>query len=177
MESVLISIKPKWCGLIANGKKTVEIRKTKPKIETPFKVYIYQTRNPESVAFSGTGRHISEYDKICYYTERSGKVIGEFVCDRVIDIPSKDLSENFRRLIKDIITPSCLEVEELKNYLGYKDGYGWHISNLIIYDKPRKLNQFVSTSIVNTNCFGQHLHKLDKPPQSWCYAKYERSGK
>ena len=44
MKSVLISIKPKWCELIASGKKTVEVRKTRPKIETPFKVYIYETQ-------------------------------------------------------------------------------------------------------------------------------------
>ncbi len=34
-KSVLISIKPKWCELIASGKKTVEVRKTKPAIKTP----------------------------------------------------------------------------------------------------------------------------------------------
>ena len=83
MKSVLISIQPKWCELIASGKKTVEVRKTRPKLETPFKVYIYQTRKPDFVTFSGTGRHISEYEKTLYYTERSGKVIGEFICDRI----------------------------------------------------------------------------------------------
>ena len=44
MKSVLISIQPKWCELIANGKKTVEVRKTRPKLETPFKCYIYCTQ-------------------------------------------------------------------------------------------------------------------------------------
>ena len=43
-KAVLISIRPKWCELIASGKKTIEIRKTRPKIETPFKCYIYCTR-------------------------------------------------------------------------------------------------------------------------------------
>lgn len=37
MKEVLFSIQPKWRELIANGKKTVEVRKTRPKIETPFK--------------------------------------------------------------------------------------------------------------------------------------------
>ena len=44
MKSVLISIKPKYCELIANGKKTVEVRKTRPKIKFPFKCYIYCTK-------------------------------------------------------------------------------------------------------------------------------------
>ena len=63
MKSVLISIQPKWCELIANGKKTIEVRKSRPKIETPFKVYIYQTKKPVSVLINGTGKHISEYEK------------------------------------------------------------------------------------------------------------------
>ena len=44
MKSVLISIRPMWCELIASGKKTIEVRKTRPKIETPFKCYIYCTK-------------------------------------------------------------------------------------------------------------------------------------
>ena len=63
MKSVLISIQPKYCELIVNGKKTIEVRKTRPKLETPFKVYIYQTKKPVFVLINGTGKHISEYEK------------------------------------------------------------------------------------------------------------------
>lgn len=45
MKAVLISIKPQWCDLIATLKKTIEVRKTKPKLDTPFKVYIYCTQD------------------------------------------------------------------------------------------------------------------------------------
>ena len=51
-KAVLISIQPKWCELIASGKKTVEVRKTKPKLETPFKCYIYATRPKNWFRFS-----------------------------------------------------------------------------------------------------------------------------
>ena len=44
-KAVLISIRPKWCELIANGTKTVEVRKSRPKIATPFKCYIYCTKD------------------------------------------------------------------------------------------------------------------------------------
>ena len=44
MKAVLMSIRPKWCELIANGKKTIEVRKTRPKMETPFKCYIYEAK-------------------------------------------------------------------------------------------------------------------------------------
>ena len=83
ISAVLISNKPKWCEKIARGEKTIEVRKTRPKLQTPFKVYIYQTKKPVSVMISGTGKHISEYDKTYCYNEKSGKVIGEFVCDRI----------------------------------------------------------------------------------------------
>lgn len=42
-KSVLISIRPKWCEKIASGEKTIEVRKTRPKMNTPFKCYIYCT--------------------------------------------------------------------------------------------------------------------------------------
>lgn len=55
MKSVLLSTRPKWCekicheiGTDKNGKqiyeKSIEVRKTKPSIPTPFKVYIYCTQ-------------------------------------------------------------------------------------------------------------------------------------
>jgi hypothetical protein len=41
MKAVLMSIQPKWCELIASRKKTVEVRKTKPKLDVPFYVADY----------------------------------------------------------------------------------------------------------------------------------------
>lgn len=50
MKSVLISIKPQYCELIASGKKTVEVRKRRPKLQTPFKCYIYCTKVKPTLA-------------------------------------------------------------------------------------------------------------------------------
>ena len=44
-KAVLISIRPKWCEKIASGEKTIEVRKTRPKLHTPFKCYIYCTKD------------------------------------------------------------------------------------------------------------------------------------
>ena len=81
-KAVLISIQPKWCELIASGKKTIEVRKTKPKLETPFKVYIYCTKSKFEP--SACLRNNLHYDdgtiKVC---EGQGKVISEFVCVRL----------------------------------------------------------------------------------------------
>ena len=84
---VLLSIKPKWCELIASGKKTVEIRKTKPKIETPFKCYIYCTKQ------NVPGEILLTYNKKVEGRNKgfrdngdiplAGKVIGEFICDEI----------------------------------------------------------------------------------------------
>mgnify|MGYP000588302884 FL=1 len=74
MKSVILSIKPKYCELIASGKKTIEVRKTRPKIETPFKCYVYCTKEYYR---KGNGYFQGKY---------CGKVIGEFVCDEIINL-------------------------------------------------------------------------------------------
>ena len=58
MKAVLISIRPEWCEKIANKVKSLEIRKTVPKLKPPFKVYIYCTRGPPYLN-SHNGNHNS----------------------------------------------------------------------------------------------------------------------
>lgn len=159
MKSVLISIQPKWCELIASGKKTVEVRKTKPKLETPFKCYIYMTKG-EWYKDNKNRRH-----------NGIGKVIGEFVCDAIFPISCYYSDVNVRGIHRE--QPyTCLTDKEMIDYLGNGvEGYGWHISDLVIYDEPKRINEFVSESILNTNCFELHLKRLDRPPQSWCYVE------
>ena len=135
MKSVLISIQPKWCELIASGKKTVEVRKTKPKLETPFKCYIYCTK----------GETIYLPRDIFGKEALNGKVIGEFVCDKITKIIAH--GKGYGIIVEHPFTDSftkdsCLTVEQLDNYLKGNDGYGWHISDLVIYDKPRDLSEF-----------------------------------
>lgn len=142
MKSVLISIKPKYCELIASGKKTIEVRKTRPKIKTPFKCYIYCTYGQEN-----------ENYMIC----KRGKVIGEFVCDWVTKItPHCDIEDFVNQYIHGypaiLGENDCLSFQEMKAYLGNKIGYDWHISDLKIYDKPKELNDFW--------LYNEELHKL-----------------
>lgn len=167
MKSVLISIKPKWCELIANGKKTIEIRKTRPKLETPFKCYIYCTKD-KGISF-WTGK------RYAYADDRShnlfdvcgnGKVIGEFVCDEIYDC--RDINGD----------DACITVAEwLKYTKGHKGKvYGWHISNIVIYDKPKELSEFgkpviCHRGIQKDNCNGCWDCEIKRPPQSWCYCE------
>lgn len=155
--TVLLSVRPKWCELIASGKKTVEIRKTRPKIETPFKCYIYCTKpkmitkyvfkpedypeymRPEKPVFCKVPDGSSPY---CSVVNGNGKVIGEFVCD-VIFTMSITYSDPTSRIALKEFPYTCLTDRQIIDYLGNgNQGYGWHISNLVIYDKPKELNEF-----------------------------------
>lgn len=159
MKSILISIHPKWCKLIESGEKTIEVRRTRPKTETPYKCYIYETK-----ARSDMPTFVDE-DGHVLYTGR-GQVIGEFVCDRInivasICTPCMDyitVNDKWDTHFSEI---SCLNVYELGKYLGFnKDGYGWHISDLKIYDKPRELSEFWA--------YNGELHKRYDSEEDFC---------
>lgn len=138
MDAVILAVQPEGVRLIFGGKRTMDPRKTRPNLKTPFKVYIYQTKKPEWVMLSGTGPHISEYDKTYCYTERSGKIVGEFICDYITD-----LSEGLQAY-KELCEKSGVGVSGIVEYFGCKEnigGYGWHISELIIYKKPIELQR------------------------------------
>lgn len=200
MKAVLLSIKPKYCELIASGKKTVEIRKTRPKLDTPFKVYIYCTKSRIPYESFGVGGNPYE----C-----GGKVIGEFVCDWVKEYESEFVDNECREAIASIdrdedgditgfyewsneinipyiktnfFKKCCVGYEDLKKYigLGFTTFYGWHISNLVIYDKPKELGEFQQCHKCKHTCLKTEqnknlcqYHRLTRPPQSWCYVESE----
>lgn len=169
-KAVLISIRPKWCELIVNGKKTIEIRKSRPKLVTPFKCYIYETRGFERVGnenlncvVGGNGR---------------GTVIGEFVCDytQTICYDSDvrygiDHPNDYGKWLMDA---SGVTLWEMLEYLDGKDGVYWHISDLVIYDEPKKLSEYrrhdptYDFSVPGEVC---RTLSIQHPPQSWCYVE------
>lgn len=190
MRGVLISIKPKWCELVVSGKKTIEIRKTRPKLETPFKGYIYCTLGNhhwrstvrELQLFFGNGSELS-----------NGKVIGEFMCDDIsVNLPSY---KDGIPVYWDLLEGSCLTNDELNKYGDGSPLYGWHISDLKIYDKPKDLSEFaVEGDCECANCgkcswleYGdgynleddcllpyeslKSLKPIFHPPQSWRYVE------
>ena len=71
-KAVMISIRPKWCEKIASGEKTIEVRKTRPKLETPFKCYIYCTQ--ASVRYQTIcGCHVLNSDELYRHPEQGIK--------------------------------------------------------------------------------------------------------
>lgn len=162
MDAVLISINPHWCNLIIIGLKGVELRKTRPKIKTPFKVYVYCT-----------GGYVDPASPVA--TENmSKKVIGEFICN---DIKCRTLANLIvKEDAKNTLSGTCLVKDDVLNYLNYKKGtpiyehkpncfYLWNISDFIIYNEPKELSEFS-----NKDKSG-NIQTIKRPPQSWCYVE------
>jgi predicted transcriptional regulator len=182
-KAVMLSIRPKWCEKIASGEKTIEVRKTRPKLETPFKVYIYCTRG---VALGAWGKHF--------------KVIGKFTCDHIDEYDDDTIfsfrHEDYARWNDFGLDRACMHPEDFQNYADGKWLYGWHISDLKIYDVPKDLNEFWLPSELyceKERCGGcpydqvadvngeysfdcEWKRPLTRPPQSWCYVEVMQDG-
>lgn len=160
-KAVMLSIRPQWCAKIIIGRKTMELRKSVPKLEVPFKCYIYCTLQGCNEFFRvDLGRDVAKWNR-GKWADRKGKVIGEFTCDRIYELAP------FNHAPDDVEKQACLTREEIVNYLK-GTGYGWHISDLRIYDTPRELSEF--TGLRNTR-FGAAPYDIKRPPQSWCYVE------
>ena len=106
-KAVMISIQPKWCELICSGKKTVEVRKSKPKLGTPFKCYIYMTKGKPGIlkTIEGNlfeGEYIEGENLYGLYEYMNGKVIGEFVCDSIDEYESEFVPDDCMECIQRI---------------------------------------------------------------------------
>ena len=217
-RAVLISIQPKWTALILKGIKTIEVRKTRPSIDTPFKCYIYCTKaqNPVLVALQnledspvimtcGTGTRRYPVEDASWARLLNGTVCGEFTCDhieRYVRVGTTGSPHTYYRkvepgtyLAKDIdYKAMCLTPDEFAEYGNGKILYGWHISGLNVYDKPRELSEFTKPCPNGHDCgmcswyfpgiqdYGRceppccgfwesDDSMIARPPQSWCFVE------
>lgn len=183
-KAVLISIRPKWVEKIANGEKTIEIRKNRPKLATPFKCYIYCSAGGDKlwvrdaawrerwmngpIAFLVNAKDCGEMNL------GNGRIIGEFTCDRIYELAPLNHAPD------DVEKQACLTREEIVNYLK-GTGYGWHISDLLIYDRPRELSEFRRATDPCDSCHAEYTWEctdckklggdIKRAPQSWCYVE------
>ncbi len=163
-KAILMSIRPEWCALICEGKKNVEVRKSRPKVATPFKVYIYETKG-----FQRAGNE--DYNFVSGGNGR-GKVIGEFICDRTWNLDADSIGlfikDGTRNYLSENGLDACMDWVDVVLYAGcVLPLYGWHISDLIVYDKPKEPSVF--TGLRKTK-FGYEPIPA-RPPQSWCYVE------
>ena len=205
-KAVMLSIRPKWCEKIISGEKTVEVRKTRPKLETPFKCYIYCTVGRAGYdalwILDAPTREEYSFIAVSAYLENpkgankgNSKVIGEFTCDRIDRLAPANESYGIYDIDDDYVLQTCLENGALWDYGHGTPLYGWHISDLLIYDEPRELSEFSPVCRYKNDdnscpsrkvaCFFQRYdynqdgsinlvecgRPLEHPPQSWCYVE------
>ena len=188
MKAVMLSLRPQWCEKIFNGSKTIEVRKSRPSIPTPFKVYVYQTKHKDGKAIVG---------EVLNSVYGGGKVIGSFVCDRVEEYEGEFWDDDTYERIQEPWEPSdfaeygeyeydtigengefygkgielskqsCLSWNELRKYVGQglKDFYGWHITEPKLFDKPRELGEF----------YDGRGRPIKRAFQSWGYCNGEEN--
>lgn len=191
-KAVMLSIRPKWVEKIANGEKTIEVRKTRPKLETPFKAYIYCTMPDAKDPHNILELHGAD-GKIC---KTNGKVVGEFTCDRIQSFDSAYSEWAYAVAPSGSVMPmhetkalelcqkdGCLSDDDVLSYFGDEDwkAYFWHIADLRIYDTPRELSEFRRATDPCDSCHAEYTWEckdckklggdIKRPPQSWCYVE------
>lgn len=199
MKSILISIKPEFVAKILNGKKAIEIRKSKPNIELPCKVYIYctQPRQPKqdidcvnadylTTPHPYTKRYIlgANYGKCL-----NGKVVAEFTLNEIETLWHNNKDKTSTATIIDVRMfekQTCMTWEQYLEYHKCKNGkypnsYAWHIEDLKIYDEPKLLNKFFKpcdgcNKIGSSRCTDEVISDcrakvITRGPADWCYCQ------
>lgn len=206
-KAVLISIRPEWCKKILSGEKTVEVRRTCPVHGTPFKAYIYCTRTASKEFILNDDNWDVSAKKHGGWPWKRGHVIGEFTCKKITGLTHVGETGSWEPASLYVMSPgsyykpadelleaACMSKETAEKYLKGRDGCGWHISDLKIYDKPRDLDEFSRFGFWGMNGTGvcgnygcKNYEPSDsymipptckingcsvyRPPQSWCYVE------
>lgn len=182
-KAVLISIRPEWCEKIANGQKSVEVRKTRPNFEVPFKCYIYVTNTRPFLVIGDVfrGDWFTEFTRISGYSRAeadriwdvfNGNVMGEFLCDQIDTFRPVNEPYGIYDVDDDYVLQTCLENGALWDYGHGKTLYGWHIAGLEIYDAPKKLEEFRVPELPTGLRY--EVDVIKRPPQSWRYVEEGR---
>ena len=203
MRAIMKSVSPRICEKVANGDCTILVSKTVPKFDLPFKGYIcctnakpylYREANPpfelflDSDLYEGNG-----YDDRLF----SGKVVGEFICDKIIEwqydrghqyyVEYPDDCTSYFPYLKCHSEATGLKCSEIEKLGKGKPLYGLHISDLKIYDKPKELSEFERPCTYKGICYscerfrpngiplpapyGFCETKITHVPSNWCYVE------
>ena len=138
MKSIIQAYSPEEIKRIARGEQTIKVCKTAPK-DTPFKVYMYCTKDGYMY------RCRLDENRLAIPEVWNGKVVGEYVCDKVDNIvpsASRYMINNDIAYTNKVAKGSCLYFNDLEKYLGNKVGRALHITAVKFYDEPKKLTDF-----------------------------------
>lgn len=220
---VLISIQADWVYLITEGLKKWEIRKNCPKLKPPFKCRIYCTKAygrdpwpllransdeikaglcypPETVVIAADPEY---HDWIDLKTDpiMNGMVVGEFICDRILEIPMLENEYGTYDISDDDLELSCLKQRDLWDYGSGQTLYGWHVSDLIVYQQPKSLQSLLKpcqsamrncvgcqysqpipvanngslVSVPKSSCNTICTNRIQVAPQSWGYVQKQEA--
>ena len=189
-KAVLLSVSPSHCFGVLSGGISILIRKSRPKLDVPFKGYIYCTkpkvylrdvslyadelyRLPSGEVKFGSSIELARYpDQWNKENFLSGKVIGEFTCSRILPIMI-EYSDVNSAVANHEFPYTGMSDKEIMDYLGSgKYGYGLCVTNLVFYDKPKELSEFKGRKLVWRG--NNHIHAYEtitRPPKSWCYVE------
>ena len=203
MKAIMKSVSPRICEKVASGDCTILVSKTAPKCGAPFKGYIcctnakpylYREANPSFELFLDSDLYEGKgYDDRLF----SGKVIGEFVCDEIIEwqydkghqyyVEYPDDCTSYFPYLKCHSEATGLKCSEIEKLGKGKPLYGLHISDLKIYDKPKELSEFERPCTYKGICYscerfrpngiplpapyGFCETKITRAPQGWCYVE------
>ena len=156
MKAVLMSIQPQWCEKIVKKEKTIEVRKTKPNLEGPFKVYIYCSKSRPYLNQHNNSYYLEEKDilgerGLGHYRRLNGQVIGEFTCNKIYQFSYSEMfappdwQESLGMqyyITSGELTQTCLTYDQMVEYGNGKTLYGWEISDLVMYETPKRLSDF-----------------------------------
>ena len=144
---------------IANGIKSLEIRKTKPK-ELPCVAWLYCTKDSRRCLTFTISDHRFRYMTARGQSGLNGRIIGKCVIRKAYDLVTDPrgyvaIKETEQTLVDQEcwIHKTSLANQGLLAYLVHGYGYAWEISDLEIFDEPMSLSDL----------------GLKRAPQSWCY--------
>ena len=161
----MMSVRPEWLWKILDGQKTIEVRKTRPVLEPPFKVYLYCTKGGDELWHGDRNRQRTFGHGGSY--RMNGTVCAEFVCDRIYQIVVRRgkgmiLLDGCDEAPFTNDNKMCLTKPQLYDYLGSAKGYGFHITELRTYDAARSIGDFR---------YRWCIDRISRPPQSWFYVE------
>lgn len=180
---ILASLKPYYYYLIGERKKTIEVRKSALK-DLPQDIVFYMSKDEKS--FAKIPKEFQEK-----YRKHFGKVGLAIVCDKITRYNcDKNFDEYFIAGYIGAYMPlkeMCLTNKDLIEYGKGRPLYGWHISDLKIYDKPKELSEFYRPCSYSGICYSCNRFRpngtpndepndfcdgeITRPPQSYMYVK------
>lgn len=212
-KAILISIRPEWVKKILNGEKTIEIRKTapSPKCELPIDVYIYCSHGKRGLyvptiiekpfAILDTGFVWLPKDKYVWKAMKpiDGKIVAKFTLKKVDEF---DIGNPYEESTRALLDEACVTISGARKYAGGKRPYylcrntlyAWYISDLEVFDNPKKLSEFGrllykgtyskadylkeairegmgEVTVQQEKLMAEKLFSINRAPQSWQYVE------